>query len=63
MLNRSIDRDFDISYHRRAIEKCLEDIREHVLALKAVGYEPYQEMDDAEDQCAILKEECSAALY
>lgn len=57
MLNRSIDRDFDISYHRRAIEKCISDIREHAEMLVAVGYDPYGDLDNAVDQCAIMKEE------
>ena len=57
MLNRSIQRDYDIEYHTRAIRKCLADIAAHAEALVDVGYYPYHELDNAEDQCAILKEE------
>lgn len=58
-LNRSIERDYDIQYHKRAILRCLEDIRGHAEALAAVEYDPYYELDEAEDQCAIMKEEFS----
>jgi len=62
MLNRSLERDYDVSYHRRAILKCLEDIREHTEALVAVDFDPYGDLDNAEDQCAILKEEYGGTL-
>jgi len=61
-VQRSLERDYDISYHRRAIQRCLEDIRGHAEALIDVGHDPYGELDDAEDQCAIMKEEYGGTL-
>lgn len=29
-LNRSIERDYDISYHKRAARKALTDLQEHI---------------------------------
>jgi hypothetical protein len=58
-LLRSIETDYDIAYHKRAIAKCLEDIQYHARALVDVEYDPYYELDNAEDQCAIMKEELS----
>jgi hypothetical protein len=40
VLNRSINRDFDIRYETRLILYCLEDIQKSVSTLRAVGYEP-----------------------
>jgi len=56
---RSIGRDYDIQYHTRAIAKCIEDIREHAKALIEVEYDPYYELDNAVDQCAIMKDDLS----
>lgn len=58
MLNRSIERDYDIAYYKRRIQSCLNEIEESVCLLQEVGYDPYGELDDAEDQMAILKETC-----
>ena len=63
MLNRSVERDYDIQYHKRAILRCLEDIRGHVEGLISVEYDPYHELKDAEDQCAILKEEFGGTSF
>jgi hypothetical protein len=56
-MQRSIDRDYDINYHKRALDKCLEELLAHAQALHDVGYNPYYELDSAEDQIAIAKHE------
>lgn len=56
-MQRSIERDYDINYHKRALDKCLEELLAHAQALHDVGYNPYYELDRAVDQLAIAREE------
>jgi len=45
-MDRSIEKDFDISYHTRAMIRCLEDYDKHVDALLDVEYIPLKEVSD-----------------
>lgn len=44
MLNRSINRDYDINYFTRVLGSHLDDIVSCVDMLRAVGYEPTEQL-------------------
>lgn len=63
MLERSVARDYDIQYHTRSIQRCLEDIREHAEALTDVDFNPYFILEKAVKECQNLTEELGVTLY
>ena len=42
MLNRSIERDFDINYHSRAFRKGLAELKDDIRILREVDYDPHE---------------------
>ncbi len=44
MLNRSIDRDYDIGYHNYGFKRTLEELKWHIRSFRYVGYEPTEQL-------------------
>jgi hypothetical protein len=40
MLNRSVERDYDINYHTRAARRAFNEALDHLQALKEIDYLP-----------------------
>lgn len=59
MLNRSINRDYDIPEHRQGILRCAENIVFHAESLYDVDYDPSYELQYVEQLCARLRKELS----
>lgn len=60
MLNRSINRDYDIPEHREGLlVLCTSMIIHHANSLHDVDYDPHLELDYLEKLCARLKRELS----
>lgn len=47
-MQRSIDRDYDISYHRRAFQEGLLKLSEHLQGLREVDYMPLDLIGEVE---------------
>ena len=63
MLNRSIERDYDINYHTRAARKAFDEAISHLQALYDMDYMPYPTTKALDEAWTIWKEKLETALY
>ena len=63
MINRSVERDYDINYHSLAAHKAFEEALSHLTALCNIQYEPWATTAVLEEKWRIWKDKSEATLY
>ena len=63
MLNRSVERDYDINYHTRAARKAFEEALAHLKSLSALQYEPWATTAALDGLWQTWKDELETTLY
>jgi len=63
VLNRSIERDYDINYHTRAARRAMQECLDNLEALLAIGYEPVACTRGLTEQWRAWTEKLDTILY
>ncbi|RZK44058.1 MAG: hypothetical protein EOO61_04495 [Hymenobacter sp.] len=63
MLERSLERDYDINYHTRAARRAFDEALGHLKALNDIGYAPWPTTLALDEAWRTWKDELETVLY